>query len=30
MTSHSLVPLAARTDGIDFTALVLQILAQTR
>lgn len=30
MTSHSLVPLAARTDGMDFAALVLEILAQTR
>ena len=30
MTSHSLVPLAARTDGMDFVALVLEILAQTR
>jgi len=30
MTSHSLVPLAAREDGMDFVALVRQILAQTR
>ena len=30
MTSHSLVPLAAREDGMDFVALVREILAQTR
>ncbi len=29
MTDHSLVPMAARAAGIDFTALVLAILAQT-
>ncbi len=29
MTSHSLVPLAARHDGMDFPALVRAILAQT-
>lgn len=28
MTDHSLVPMAARAQGIDFTALVLRILAQ--
>lgn len=29
MTDHSLVPMAARAAGMDFTALVLAILAQT-
>lgn len=29
MTDHSLVPMAARAAGIDFTALVIAILAQT-
>lgn len=29
MTDHSLVPMAARVAGIDFTALVLRILEQT-
>lgn len=29
MTDHSLVPMAARADGMDFQALVLSILAQT-
>lgn len=29
MTDHSLVPMAARAAGMDFTALVLTILAQT-
>lgn len=30
MTGHSLVPMAARAAGIDFGALVLQILAEAR
>lgn len=30
MTSHSLVPMAAKAAGIDFTALVLTILAEAR
>lgn len=30
MTGHSLVPMAARAAGIDFTALVLTILAEAR
>ena len=30
MTGHSLVPMAARAAGIDFDALVLQILAEAR
>ncbi|NWG30548.1 MAG: D-alanine--D-alanine ligase [Rhodocyclaceae bacterium] len=30
MTGHSLVPMAARAAGIDFTALVLSILAEAR
>ncbi len=30
MTGHSLVPIAARAAGIDFPALVLQILAQAK
>jgi len=30
MTGHSLVPMAARAAGIDFPALVLQILAGAR
>lgn len=29
MTEHSLVPMAARAEGMDFTALVLAILAET-
>ena len=29
MTDHSLVPMAARAAGLDFTALVLTILAGT-
>ena len=29
MTSHSLVPMAAKVRGIDFAALCLQILQQT-
>ncbi|MEL0028802.1 MAG: D-alanine--D-alanine ligase, partial [Perlucidibaca sp.] len=29
MTDHSLVPMAAAAAGLDFTALVLAILAQT-
>ena len=29
MTEHSLVPMAARANGIDFTGLVVEILAQT-
>jgi D-alanine-D-alanine ligase len=29
MTDHSLVPMAAKQAGIDFDALVLQILAGT-
>jgi D-alanine-D-alanine ligase-like ATP-grasp enzyme len=27
MTSHSLVPMAAKADGIDYADLVLEILA---
>ncbi|MEW5781158.1 MAG: D-alanine--D-alanine ligase [Pseudomonadota bacterium] len=30
MTSHSLVPMAAKAAGIDFTALVLTIMAEAR
>jgi len=30
MTNHSLVPMAARAAGIDFGALVLQVLAEAR
>ena len=30
MTDHSLVPMAARAVGIDFTELVLRILAEAR
>jgi D-alanine-D-alanine ligase len=29
MTDHSLVPMAAGHDGLNFQALVLEILAQT-
>jgi D-alanine-D-alanine ligase len=30
MTGHSLVPMAARAAGIDFSNLVLQILTEAR